>query len=141
MALELHEDEVPEFEEAVAVLIGTSRRAAREAVALVDEDFRARPARARVAHRPEIVIRRDADDQRVGKAGDLFPERRRLVVGVIDGDGELFLRQAEIFGDQRPRGVYRLLLEIVAEGEIAEHLEKSRSEEHTSELQSQSNLV
>src|SRR2546430_3698961 len=47
----------------------------------------------------------------------------------------------------------RALLEVVAEGEVAEHLEEGvmargvadivevRSEEHTSELQSQSNLV
>src|SRR5207248_6295974 len=60
--LELHEDEVPEFEEAIAVLLRATRRAAPDVLATVDENLRARPARARVAHRPEIIRGRDTDD-------------------------------------------------------------------------------
>ena len=69
----LHEDEIPELEKAVAVLVGAAGRAARERVALVIEDFRAGTAGAKLAHAPEIVGIVDADDARIGKAGDFLP--------------------------------------------------------------------
>src|SRR5271154_7087240 len=53
--IELHEDEIPEFEEAIAVLLRAARRAAPDMLAAVDEDLGARAARTRVSHRPEIV--------------------------------------------------------------------------------------
>jgi hypothetical protein len=79
--LELHEDVVPEFEEAVAVLIGGARRAALQFIALVVENFRARAAGAVIAHHPEIVVGRDADDFGVTKAGNFFPDGGGLFVG------------------------------------------------------------
>src|SRR5690606_38811484 len=50
--LELHEDEVPEFEEAVAVLLGAAGRPAPDMLATVDENLGAWAARTGVAHRP-----------------------------------------------------------------------------------------
>ena len=100
--LELHEDEVPDLDEAVAVLVGRARRAAGDVLAVVVEDLRARTAGAGVAHLPEIVRGRDADDLRLRQAGDLPPEIERLVVLGKDGDEELVLRQAELLGDQLP---------------------------------------
>jgi hypothetical protein len=122
--LVLHEDEIPEFEEAIAILVGRTRRPAPDVVAAVDEDFRTWTARPGVAHGPEIVAGGDADDLVVAEARDLLPKRGRLVIVVIDGDEQLVLRQAEILGDQRPGRFDRAVLEIVAEREIAEHLEK-----------------
>ena len=122
--LELHEDEVPELQEPVAVLIGTARGPAGQLRALVDKDLGARTAGTGVAHRPEVVRRRDADDAVVGEAGDLLPEVRRLVVGMEDRDEQLVLRQPELLGDQGPGGFDRAFLEIIAEGEIPQHLEE-----------------
>src|SRR5271157_2165745 len=48
--IELHEDEVPEFEETIAILLRTARRAAPDMLAAVDEDLGARAARTRVSH-------------------------------------------------------------------------------------------
>ena len=93
-------------------------------VAVVVEDLRARAAGAGVAHRPEIVGAGDADDLAVGQAGDLLPQVEGLVVVDIDGDQQLVLRQAEFLGDQVPGELDRALLEIVAEREVAEHLEE-----------------
>src|SRR5262249_55721343 len=63
--LELHEDEVPEFEEPITVLICAARRAASDALRcvriLINEDLRARSAGPRVAHGPEVVAGSDAD--------------------------------------------------------------------------------
>ena len=122
--LVLHEDEVPDLDETVAVLLGRARRAAGDALAVVVEDLGARTARARVAHLPEIVRGRDADDLRLRQAGDLLPEIERLVVLGKDGDQELVLGEAELLGDQPPGELDRDILEIVAEGEVAEHLEE-----------------
>ena len=48
----------------------------------------------------------------------------RFIVGVIDRDQQLVLRQPEILGDQVPGKLDGLFLEIVSEREIAEHLEE-----------------
>ena len=69
----LHEDEIPELQKTVAVLLRAAGRSARERVALVVEDLRAGTAGAKVAHAPEIVGIVDADDARIGKAGDFLP--------------------------------------------------------------------
>ncbi len=60
-------------------------------IAVVIEDFRTWSARSRIAHRPEIIAGRDADDTVVGKAGDLLPEVRRIIIRVVDGDEKLVL--------------------------------------------------
>ena len=118
-ALELHEDEIPDLDEAVAVGVRRAGRSARNVIAMVEENLRTRSARAGVAHRPEIVVGVDADDALFGQAGDLAPQLERFVVGVIDGDGEAVCVDAEILVDKRPGGVDRLFLEIIAEGEVA----------------------
>src|SRR5213592_950659 len=58
----LHEHEVPNLDEAVAILIGAPRRSARDMFTVVVEDLRTGPARTVVAHGPEIVLGRYADD-------------------------------------------------------------------------------
>ena len=97
---------------------------AGDVVPVIVEDLRARPARAGVAHRPEIVACRDADDPLLRQAGDLAPQVERFVVVVIDGDGELLRGQAEVAGQQIPGIFDRVVLEIIAEREIAQHLEE-----------------
>ncbi len=122
--LVLHEHEVPDLDEAVAVLVRAARRAACDGGAVVVEYLRTRAAGAGGAHRPEVVAGGDADDAAVGKARHLAPEVGRLVVVVIDGDQQLVLRQAEVLGQQLPRQRDGAFLEIVAEREIAQHLEE-----------------
>ena len=122
--LELHEHEIPDLDEAVAVRIGRAWRTARDVVPVIVENLRARAARAGVAHRPEIVARRDADDPLLGEAGDLPPQIERFVIVVIDGDGELFRRQPQVARQQAPRVFDRIVLEIVAERKVAQHFEE-----------------
>ena len=56
-AFELHENEVPEFQVPVAVAPEAALGApAADARSLVDDDLRTRPARAGVAHLPEIIL-------------------------------------------------------------------------------------
>ena len=124
MLFVLHEDEVPDLDEAVAVFFGGAGGAAGDFGAVVVEDLGAGAAGAGGAHHPEVVGGGDADDALVGEAGDLLPQVGGGVVVVVDGDEELVLRQAVLAGEQLPGVGDRLFLEVVAEGEVAEHLEE-----------------
>ena len=122
--LELHEDQVPDFDEPVAILFGAAGRAAPDRVAMVVEDFGAGAAGAGRAHHPEVVICGDADDPVIRQARHLFPDLRSLIIGMIDGDQQLVFRDAEVLGQQVPGERNGLFLEIIAKAEIAQHLEK-----------------
>ena len=122
--LVLHEHEIPDLDEAVAVRVGTARRTARDRGPMVEENLRARPTRAHVAHRPEIVAAGDAQDFPIGNARDLVPQLRGFLVVSVDSDDEALRIEREVLGEQLPGEQDRALLEIVAEGEIAEHLEE-----------------
>ena len=58
------------------------------------------------------------------KPVSFFQMREGLLVVVIDGDGEALLVEAEVLGEQLPGELDRALLEVVAEREVAEHLEE-----------------
>ncbi len=122
----LHENEIPDLDETVAVGVRAAGRAAGNMRAVIVEDFRARAAGADIARRPEIVGGGDADDFIVGQARDFFPQGSRLVVRVIDGDEQFVLRQAVDFCHQFPGKRNGVFLEIIAEAEIAHHLEEGR---------------
>ena len=59
-----------------------------------------------------------------GSPAIFFHSAAGLLVVVIDGDEQASLGEPEFLGDQLPGELDRALLEIVAEGEIAEHLEE-----------------
>src|SRR3977135_1910581 len=122
--LVLHEHEIPDLDEAVAVGAGRAGRAARNVVAMVVENLRAWTAGTGVAHGPEIVGAGDAHDLVVRQAGDLLPQIEGLIVVDVDRHHQAVDRDAELLGDQVPGELDRAILEIVAEGKIPQHLEK-----------------
>ncbi len=130
VAVELHEDEVPDLEPPVALAGGSEAPAARgflgarEMVALVEVDLRAWAARSRVAHRPEIVLLAEPEDVGVAEPGHLLPQRVRLVVVGEDGRPEPARVEAEVAREELPRKLDRVGLEVIAEREVAEHLEE-----------------
>ena len=131
VAVELHEHQVPDFDEAVAVFVGRAWRAARDVGAVVVEDLGARAARAGVGHLPEVIRRvartlvvADADDALFRHADFVGPDVVRFVVLEVDGDGQLVGRQAVHLGQQLPRVVDRVALEVVAEAEVTQHFEE-----------------
>ncbi|MCY1505940.1 hypothetical protein D9M68_401700 [compost metagenome] len=122
--LVLHEDEVPDLDETVTVLVGRAGRSTPDMVAMVVEDFRAWAAGPGIAHGPEVVARRNADDAVVGEAGDLLPEIEGFVVGVVDRDQQALGVEAVFPSDQVPGKLDGVLLEVIAKGEVAEHFEE-----------------
>ena len=122
--LELHEHQVPDLDVAVAVLVGAAGRAAGELGSVVVEDLGAGAARAGLAHGPEVGRGRDADDARLREPRDLAPQREGVVVVVIDRDPEALGREAELPRHQVPGQLDGQVLEVVAEREVAQHLEE-----------------
>ena len=121
--LVLHEDNVPDLDEPVAILFRAARRPAPDVIAMVKKDLRARPARAGRAHLPEIVRRGDTDDPILGYA-NLLPDFKGFVVRVIHRRVQPALVDTEIPGNQFPGEPDRVVLEIIPERKIAQHLEK-----------------
>ena len=92
--------------------------------AMIVENFAAWAARASIAHRPEIVSCRDADDPVFGQTSNLAPQVKRFVIGMINGDGQPVGVQPPDLGHQRPRVRDRLFLKIIAKRKIAQHFKE-----------------
>src|SRR5262249_7520374 len=87
-------------------------------------DLRTRTAGAGLAHLPEIVLFVEAEDAVLGNARDFLPELLGFVILAKDCNVELALGERVVLGEQFPGEVDRLGFEVVAEGEIAQHLEE-----------------
>ncbi len=131
LPVELHEHEIPDLDVAVAVFVGRTRRPAPDRRSVVVEDLRARAARTGVGHLPEVVARvlgalvvADAHDALGGNANFLGPDVVGFVVVDVDRRPQLFRRQSVGGGQQFPRILDRVALEVVAERPVAEHLEE-----------------
>ena len=128
VAVELHEHEVPDLEPPVALARGPEAPApgrllgAREMVALVEVDLRAGPAGPRVSHRPEVVLLPQAQDPVLRNVR--LPELERLVVVGEDRGAEPSGRNGQVAGQELPGVGDGLGLEVVAEGEVPQHLEE-----------------
>src|SRR5262245_12477717 len=90
----------------------------------VDVDLAARAARPGLAHRPEVVLLAALDDPFGRQARDLPPELAGLVVLLEDRGEEVLWPEAPLLRHQLPAELDRLGLEVVAEREVAEHLEE-----------------
>ena len=124
----LDEDQVPDLDEARAAGVHAAAVCRVGAVVAgvgtaIDVDLRARPARARLAHLPE-VLGVEAQHPRSVDVGHLRPQRRRLVVGRVHRRPERGLRELPDAGQELPRPRDRLALVIVAERPVTEHLEE-----------------
>ena len=144
LPVELHEHEVPDLKEAprfgalherllrelrahaIGPLAGRSRRELEvlRNVRQVDVDLRAGAAGAGIGHLPEVVLLAEPVDATRGDPSDFAPERARLVVVLVNGDADMLDRDLQLLGDELPGKADRVALEVVAEREVAEHLEK-----------------
>ena len=122
--LVLHEHQVPDFDEPVAILLRAAGRPAGDMLAMIVENLAARTARPGVAHTPEIVGRRNADNPVIRQPRDARPQPSRVLVLGKHRHQQPVLRQAELTRDQVPGELDRQRLEVIAKTEIAEHFEK-----------------
>jgi len=126
LAVVLGEHAVPELQEAVAVAArGAIRAAAAEVGTLVEVDLRAGTAGARGAGTPEVVVLAEAGDMVIGHA-QVLPDLDGLVVVLEHGEVQTLGRQSQhVHGEVVGPGAH-LLFEVLAEGEVAEHLEEAQ---------------
>ena len=122
--VELHEDQVPDLHEAVAIRVGAARRPPWRVRAVVVKNLAARAARAGLAHGPEIVGLPAPAEAALGDAYLLQPYPGGLVIVLVHGDPEFFLGERQFAAEKIPGVAYGLLLEIIAEAEIAQHLKE-----------------
>ena len=128
--VELCEHQVPVLQEALVL-------AARQVLwlaklhAAVEVQLRAWPARTRRAHLPEVLRARAFDDP-LARNPDLQPGLDRLLVGPQPqllvapehGYPDVLEREPESINGELERVAHGLPLEVVAEREVAEHLEE-----------------
>ena len=127
-----HEDVVPVLEVAIGVVAGPVVGAA-ELRATVEVHLRTRPAGAGVARLPEVLRARQRHDALLRDA-DRAPDLDRLcvrtkaelLVTLEDRHPDQLGIEAEALGGELPAPGDRLLLEVVAEAPVAEHLEEGQ---------------
>ena len=134
LAIELHEHVVPDFDVAVAAALEADAGAAPRfdlaghLVAAEVVDLGAAAAGAGLAHLPEVLGEPELGDA-VGRY-ERLPDRVGLLVArdagvpLEDRREQPFRRQVPHRRQQLPRKRDCVLLEVVAEGEVAEHLEE-----------------
>src|SRR5205085_6387705 len=96
----------------------------------VEVQLAARPAGPRRPRLPEVLRARALDDP-LARHADRLPQLDRLVVGAEpellvaaeDGYPDVLGLEAEALRGELPRELDRALLEVVADREVAEHLE------------------
>ena len=78
----------------------------------------------RGAGRPEVIVLAHPGDPVRGDADLLVPDVEGLVVVEVDGDRQTVGLDLEHAGQELPGPVDRLALEVIAEAEVAQHLEE-----------------
>ena len=122
VVVKLGEHQVPHLYKAVAVAAhAAGGLAAAVLLPPVEVDLRAGAAGAG-AVLPEIVLFAQALHVALFHADFLGPDIPGLVVIFIDGDIQLFLGHLQHLGEELPGKGDGLPLEIIAEGEVAQHL-------------------
>jgi hypothetical protein len=122
LGVELHEHEVPDLD--VPVVAPVLRAAlGPELGPEVPEDLRARATGTGVPHAPEIVVAEALDPLR-GDADRVTPDGFGLVVGLVDGHPQPLRIETQHLGVELPGERDGLGLEVIAEREVAQHLEE-----------------
>ena len=72
---------------------------------------------------PEVVLLAEAENTLGRDAHFLVPDLERLVIIFVDGRVQPVLVQTDHLGQELPAPCNGLVLEVIAEGEVAQHLE------------------
>ena len=122
VVVELGEDVVPDLHVAVTVAAdGAAGFAAAVLFATVVVNFRAGAAGAGTML-PEVVLLAEAENTLGGDAHFLVPNLKGFVVVFVDGGVQPVLVQTDHLGQELPAPCNGLVLEVIAEGEVAQHL-------------------
>ena len=130
--IELHENQVPYFDETVTVFVWRAWRTTPNFWAVIIENFAARTAWTCVSHLPEIIgcvacafVIADTDNALNWHTDLIFPDVVGFVVFLVDRDRQFFFWQAISHCQQFPRIVDRIAFEVIAKREVTQHFKES----------------
>ncbi len=124
--IELHEDQVPELEESLAGRVTQGATVVAELGTPVVVDLGTRAIGAGVGHPPPVVLVAQALDPFARDPDPVPPDVGPLVVGVVHRGPEAACVEPEDLGAELPRPDAGVFLEVVAEAEVAHHLEEGQ---------------
>ena len=127
-SFELHEDEIPDLHEQVGLAGGQEllrvELAGRARGSEIVVQLRARATWTGFAHLPEVLFVAQPEDSLRRQLRALEPEVVGLVISVVNRRPDAVHFQAQVLGHELPGVRDRLGLEVVPEGEVAQHLEE-----------------
>ena len=124
VVVELGENVVPNFHVAVAFAAHHAvRSAAAVLLATIIIDLRAGAAGTGTVF-PEIILLAETEDMVSGNTDFLCPDIESLLIVFVDGRIQAALFQANHLGQEFPAPGNGFTLEVIAEGEIAQHLKR-----------------
>ena len=121
--VELGEYDIPYFHETVSLATHNVLRACTILLSAVIVDLRARAART-CAMLPEVVFFAKTVDSLFRDSDLLVPDAESLIIVKVNGRIETVCRDSYAFGQELPCPVDRFCLEVIAEGEVAQHLKE-----------------
>ena len=105
ITIKLHEDVIPDLNEAITILIRTARRAARNMLTMIIKNLGARTAWAGITHHPKVIRRITRafvipnTNDAIGRNPNLvFPNRVGLIIFSIHSDQQFILGQLKDLG-------------------------------------------
>ena len=125
VAVEFHEHQVPDFHVAVAVLIGAAGRAAGHLLAVIIKYLTARPAGSGITHGPEVVFLATAAEAVFIDSYLFQPDGLGIGIIPVHAHPQSLFGDGQFYSKELPGILYGLLLEVITEAEIAQHLEES----------------
>ena len=121
IAIELHENVVPNFNITIAIFVRAAWRAARDVFTVVIEDFCTRATWACITHHPEIVrsvtstfIVTNTNNSLSWYADFFGPNVVRLIIFCINSYPQLIRWQLINSGEQFPGITNRITLKVIA---------------------------
>ena len=123
VVVELGEYVVPYLHESVAVASGLAIGRATAVLQAAVEIYFGAGAAGTGAVLPEVVCLAESDDVSLGHADLVAPDSVRLVVLLVNGGPEQICGDLKTVGEEFPCPRNSLVLEVIAEGEVAQHLE------------------
>ena len=125
LAIELHEDEIPDFQEAVVFRLQHRYDVVIAQFGLtIPVDFRCGSAGTGIGHLPKIGIGSHAGDALGVDAQVRDPGVISFVIVLVYGEYQPIGRQLVDFGQHQIGVLDSILLEVIAKAEVAEHFKE-----------------
>lgn len=124
IALELHKNQVPNFNIAIEIVVFTAGRTAWNVFTMVPKYFCAWTARAGIAHLPKIVFVESR--QSIGiDTNFIHPNIGGFIIADMNGHPQPLFWKAEHLGEKFPAEANRVALKVIAKTEVTQHLKES----------------